>query len=193
MQAKTRTTFKGRLWKNVDVVSGDGKLCPDFGTWAEPAQGPRGLYQGSGGCCRDRQHVWLLGARAVPRLSLGAPADAAGRRKRASSHESQRSLPRGCSHLRETRREVSGLKQRITGRTLSVGLRVRLSMCARTGSCQRQKERLCAYTRTSHLRLRHPPVYFSLDKYSMNCNKHPKNSKQLIIHHCLLLWLQARI
>lgn len=25
-----------------------------------------------------------------------------------------------------------------------------------------------------HLRLRHPPVFSSLDKYSMNCNKHPK-------------------
>lgn len=145
------------------------------------------------GCCWDWQHVWLLGARAVPWLSSRAPADTAGRRKQASNHVSEHSLPRGCSHVWETRREVSGLKQRITSWTPFVGLRVRLSMCARMGLCQRQKERLCAYMHTSHLRLRHPSVFFSLDKYSMNCNKHPKNSKQLIIHHCLLLWLQARI
>lgn len=35
--------------------------------------------------------------------------------------------------------------------------------------------------------------FLSADNYFMKCNKHPKNSKQLIIYPRLLLWLQARI
>lgn len=35
--------------------------------------------------------------------------------------------------------------------------------------------------------------FLSADNCFMQCNKHPKNSKQLIIHPRLLSWLQARI
>lgn len=35
--------------------------------------------------------------------------------------------------------------------------------------------------------------FLSADNYFVQCNKHPKNSKQLIISPRLLSWLQARI
>lgn len=158
-------------------------VCPDFKIWAELRQQPRGLYQGCAGLLpRDQPRMAaclqasvgipghaspisqlrrLLGARAVPRLSSGTPADTVGMRKHASNRVSKRSLPRGCSHVWETRREVSGLKQRINILNLFLSLCVRLSMCARTGACQREKERLCAYMHTPHLCLRHSPIFFS--------------------------------
>lgn len=213
MQAKTGTTFKGRLWKTVDgEVRLGSALASTFGQsqHSDPKVCTRALWGSCPEASHERHVCWQAWA------ALGTPAPSpnyAGYSAQGLSHGwaqvlqlirrawenmlqttyQEHGLPRGCSHVRETRREVSGLKQRINILNLFIALRVRLSMCACSGLCQRQKERLCAYMHTPHLCLRHPPVLFSPDKYSMNCNKHPKNSKQLIIHHCLLLWLQARI
>lgn len=164
MQAKMGTTFEGRLWETVDRgVRFD--VCPGFTVGAEPAQQRQGLQQGLvAGPCRAvaQAQPWAACLEASmgnaghsrPHRTLGqglshcwAQADTG---KHTRNHVWEHSLPRGCSHLRETRGEVSGLKQRVNTLNLFIPLHMCVSMCARTGFCQETKRKApCVYAHPS--------------------------------------------
>lgn len=113
-------------------------------------------------CCRDAarrarlQAHRALGARAAPPLSAGAPPDTAGMRKLCvGARSAQRVFPAVGNQEGSFWAETKDKHLKSIHRPASAPGRV----CT-YGHTSRQKERLCAYTHTPHLCLRHPPVFF---------------------------------